>query len=110
MSRFDHSLGAGDANGLPVEHVPSNFTSLTIGSLTANQAAGTDPIIPLDLDRRILVIVPPADCLLSLTPGGVGDFPLIGGVPNDLAGQLCPVNALYVVGLAAAARLPIWRA
>ncbi len=102
----------GDGGITPfVAALPTTFASTSsIPSLTANQAAGTAPILAANPNRTAIKIVPPADCLLRVVSGGsgVGGIPLFGGVPNDFSGQDCPMGALYITGLATGAALTIW--
>ena len=88
-------------NGLP-------YTNATIASLTANQVAGTDPILTASAIRRGLVINPLANCGLTLSAGGPVLWPLFANVPNSFSGLDCPTNALYLTsGLTAATALSI---
>lgn len=92
----------------PGATVGLSYTSASIASLTANQAAGTDSILAANAARKALVINPPANCGLSLTAGGPVIWPLFANVPNSFSGQDCPTGALYLTtGLAAAQALPI---
>lgn len=86
----------------------TSFTDSSIASLSSLQAAGTSSVLPTNVNRKSLKIVPPADCVLTLTAGSSAGIPLFAGVPNTLAGGDCPTNALYVTGLVAGNTLVIW--
>jgi hypothetical protein len=86
------------------------YTEQSIPALSAGQAAGTSTVLAANADRKALMIVPPANCALSIESGAAGGWPLFGGVPNTISGQECPLNALYLVGLAADAAVTIWEA
>lgn len=93
-----------------ISQIGSAFVDRSIVALTAQQAAGTDPVLAANPARRALQIVPPAACMLRLASGAAGGVPLRGDQPNQLAGPSCPTNALYVTGLAAGALLTILEA
>lgn len=72
--------------------------------------AAATPVVAENSSRRILKIVPPADCLLTLTSGAAFGEPLYGGVANTFEGNECPANALYITGLTAGVAITIWEA
>ncbi|MEO6217773.1 MAG: hypothetical protein ABIO86_17225 [Sphingomonas sp.] len=84
------------------------MADVSIASLSAAQAAGTAAIRPANPMRDVIMINPPIDCTLTLAPGVTTGMPLFGGVPNSFEGQLCPSNALYIVGLGAGVAVSIW--
>lgn len=103
----DQGAGVG-VPGVTVTLAGLPYTDATISSLTANQAAGTDPILVANTARKALVINPPAGCGLSLSAGGPVIWPLFANVPNSFSGSDCPTGALYLTtGLAAAQSLPM---
>jgi hypothetical protein len=84
------------------------FAEVSINSLSANQAAGTQAIVAANAGRKTLMLNPPADCVLTITSGATKGRPLFGNVPNAIAGPECPTNALFVSGLSAGQTLTIW--
>lgn len=85
------------------------FADQSVTSLSAAQAAGTDPVLPVNVNRKALKIVPPSDCTLKIGTSGAG-IPLFGGVPNEFSGGDCPTNALYITGLSTGVAVTIWEA
>lgn len=83
---------------------------VSIASISSTQASATDPVLASNVDRRVLMINPLADCTLRITAGAGRGWPLYGGVPNSISGEECPTNALYISGLATGAALTIWEA
>lgn len=78
--------------------------------LSAGQAAGTSPVLPANTGRKALMINPPSDCSLTVSPGSTSGWPLVGRAANSASGEDCPTNALYVYGLVAGQTLTIWEA
>lgn len=86
------------------------YADVSIASLSAGQAAGTATVLAANANRKSLMINPPADCFLAIGSGATGGYPLFADVPNQITGQDCPTNALYIGGLSAAASVVIWEA
>jgi hypothetical protein len=86
------------------------YADVSIASMTANQAAGTDPARAANAARRALMINPPSDCMLAIAPGATRGWPLFANVPNTIVGQECPTNVLYLIGLTTGAAVSIWEA
>jgi hypothetical protein len=95
---------------LPAAAPGSNYVDISIASLTAAQANASSPVIAANSERRVLMINPPADCVLRISAGAGRGWPLYGNVPNSISGEECPTNALYVTGLATGVALTIWEA
>jgi hypothetical protein len=111
MVRQKHTTTAeNQIEGLPMALAGALFTDRSISSLSANQAAGTEAVLPGNADRIALKIVPPADCRLGITSGAATGTPLYGGVENTFDGLGCPTNALYIGGLTTGAAVLIWEA
>ena len=92
---------------LTTQPIGTALTDQSVASLSSGQAAGTSTVIAANTSRHVLVIVPPADCTLTLTSGSTRGIPLIGGLPNTFSGAEVPTNALYVSGLTAGQTLVI---
>jgi hypothetical protein len=73
------------------------YTDVSVASLSAGQAAGTTAVIAANPNRELVKIVPPADCVVRITSGGVGGIPIFADVANDIP----LANALFITGLAA---------
>lgn len=86
----------------------SAFADQSITSLSSGQAAGTSTVLAANTDRTALKIVPPIDCFLAVASGQTTGIPLYGEIENTFEGNGCPTNALYIVGLTAAAAVLIW--
>lgn len=84
--------------------------SVTPVTLTANQAAGIDPVLPANSKRHALMIGVDGDYWVAAASGQTRGWPLIGGVPNLLEPPSCPTNALYIVGLGQNSIVSIWEA
>lgn len=88
----------------------------TVVTLTAGQAAGTDPILPANLNRTTLVAgnATATAARLDVAAVGAGEgMPLpAGGIVGfgQRGGPTCPTDALYVGGLAETDKLTIWEA
>ncbi len=76
----------------------ASFTDKSV-TLTSAQAAGNDPVLPANPNRKALIIVPPNACVLSIAVGASTGIPLLGSTENSRSGPLCPSNALYLAGL-----------
>lgn len=83
----------------------SNYLDRSVASYSA-----ATPVLTSNASRRALKIVPPADCLLTLSSGAAMGLPLYGGVDNTLEGNECPENTLYITGLTAGVSILIWEA
>lgn len=94
--------------GLPLGGGGLTYTDVSVGSLSAGQAAGTATVIAANASRKALMINPPADCILTIASAATKGWPLFANVPNTITGQECPTNGLYVYGLSAAASLTMW--
>jgi hypothetical protein len=93
---------------LTVNQTSATYFDVSVNSLTANQAAGTDPIIAADPFRRVFAITPINDGKLCIAGGGVGFcWALYAGVTRTISGPDCPQNALYITGQTAATVLPM---
>ncbi|PHP21359.1 hypothetical protein CG471_01970 [Sphingobium sp. IP1] len=88
----------------------SQYTDVSVASLSAGQAAGTTSVIAANAARKGIKIIPPSDCILKIVSGATGGVPLFGGVANDFSGPECPINALYLSGLLLGAAVTIWEA
>lgn len=99
------------ANGFPVAPVGLPYTQTPV-TLTANQAAGTDPILAANPNRQGLKLVVPADCGVATASGATIGLPAFAGVAWERSGPECPTNAIYVVGgsLSTGAVVGIWEA
>lgn len=95
-------------NPLPALAPAALYADASIATLSADKAAGTEPVLPPNPARRGVMIVPPVDCRLTLAPGAAGGWPLFAGVPNSIAAPEVPANALYLAGLPAGASVTIW--
>jgi hypothetical protein len=97
------------------EHVVSTssgsaFIGRSIAALSAGQAAGTVPILSANPARTALKVVPQNDCFLTIGSGETTGVPLYGNVENSFTGAECPVNAVYLAGLAPGTPVVIWEA
>ena len=88
----------------------ANQVDRTVVALTAAQAAGTDPVLLTNPERRSLTLLPSADCRLALSAGATRGLPLSSTAINRFTGAGCPTNALYVIGLSSGSALIIWEA
>jgi hypothetical protein len=79
-------------------------------TLTAGQAAGTDPVVAQRLSRQALKIIPPTDCQMAVMTGQTAGEPIFGGVANPFLQDECPTNAIYLIGLTTGAVVQIWEA
>lgn len=85
--------------------------SVTQITLTADQAAGTDPILGANSNRDALIVGVDGDCYLTGKSGHTRGWPLISGIPNIIGeGGLCPQNQLWISGLVAGSIVSIWEA
>jgi hypothetical protein len=91
--------------------------SRTVVTLTANQAAGTDPVLAANTNRTSLVAGNPTatEGVIDIANPGAGEgmpFPAGGivafGGHGIQGGPACPTNAIYVDGFAAADVLTFW--
>jgi hypothetical protein len=75
-------------------------TSVT---LSAEQAAGTAPIVGANGRREVLRIKVPRACTMTTEPGMPGAIGLaaIGDFDNPFVGAECPIDRIYINGLAA---------
>lgn len=85
------------------------FTNQSVSALTSQQAAGSSSVLPVNVNRKALKIVPPSDCTLKIGTSGAG-IPLFAGVPNEFSGGDCPTNELYITGLSTGVAVTIWEA
>ena len=91
----------------------SAFTDISVGSLSAGQAAGTASVAPADATRSAIFINPNADGRVYFTGDAAADGPyysLYAGVPFLRTGAECPQGALFVTGQTAATKLQIGKA
>lgn len=95
---------------LSVQGVSLSYTDQTVASLSSGQAAGTSAILGVSAARKALVIVPPADCTLTLVSGATTGIPLYAGIPNTFIGAECPSNALFILGLTTGQSVTMWEA
>jgi len=75
------------------------FSNRSLGSLTTAQAAGTDPILAANSNRRSLIVKTTKQCSFSFHTGESEG--MIDGPAFERSGPACPRNALYVHGLSA---------
>jgi len=98
------------AYGKPAGIAGSNYTDKTITALTAEQAAGREPILPANPARRALMIRPPDKSDVVITPEAPRGWLMIRDADNHLTGPNCPTNAIYITGLVAGVEVIVWEA
>lgn len=84
-------------NVLSTPHATS-FTDRSVGALSAQQAAGTAPILGANPSRTSLKIVPRYDSVLKIAANAISGIPLYGWVENTFTGSECPANELFIEG------------
>jgi hypothetical protein len=94
--------------GYPLPDSGLAYTDVSVPALSSQQASGAASICAANLDRRVIKVIPPLDCTLTISATSAGGVPLYGGVSNELSGANCPTNALYIRGLNTGAALTIW--
>jgi hypothetical protein len=94
--------------GVEKQEMSTAFVDKSIASLTPNQAAGVDPILAANTSRHSVLITPPRDAQLSITPQATTGRKLYANLPDTISGVGCPSNALYVTGLSAGDSIVLW--
>lgn len=82
-------------------------------ALTAAQAAGTDPLIEANADRKALQFRANADFELALAAGQTAGMRIYASARDSLTGAECPRGQLYLVpnsGLPTGSTLTVWEA
>jgi hypothetical protein len=82
-------------------------------AISANQAAGTEPILPRNKHRAALLFIAEKDFKISLADAGVIGMPILATLGHSLGGDYCPQNPIYLVsgsGIVAGDSLMIWEA
>lgn len=100
------------AHPLPAVAPALSYTQTSI-VLTAAQAAGTDPLVAANPARRALQFAGSVDFKVALAAGQSAGMPIYGSARDELAGALCPVEAIYLVagsGAVAGGTIVIWEA
>lgn len=102
------------AEGLTVTSTSSarNYTATTF-NLTAGQAAGTDPLIAANANRKGLMFRADVDFELALAAAQTKGMRIYASARDSLIGGECPLGALYLVngsGLNAGDTLTVWEA
>lgn len=77
-----------------------SYTDITVGSLSAGQAAGTSSVVAADATRKLFAITPASDGRIYVaSSAGAGFYiPIYAGVTRILSGPDCPTNAIFVTG------------
>jgi hypothetical protein len=94
-------------------NIPAAAQVQTIVTLTALQAAGTDPLIGANANRQAIQFGAATDFKIALTAAATDGLRIYASARDDLSGKLCPLGGVYLVpasGLAAGDTVVIWEA
>lgn len=78
------------------------LTDRTVVSQSANQVAGTDPVLAANAARHVLTFVPAVDCRIWVAGGVSYGIPIYAGIRTTLAGPEAGAGAWYATGCGAA--------
>jgi hypothetical protein len=95
---------------MPTEQFAQDYPDKSVIALTPAQAAGTDAVLPANINRKGIKIMPVSNGKLYFNGNAAADgayYPLYAGVLREVEGQRCPTGALYVTGQAAGTKLRI---
>jgi hypothetical protein len=94
-------------------NIPAAAQVQTIVTLTASQAAGTDPLIGANANRQAIQFGASADFKIAPTAGAADGLRVYASARDDLSGKLCPLGAIYLVpssGLVTGNNVVVWEA
>lgn len=108
-----NSLSIVPASGLNLATDGGSDFTQTVVTITAGMAAGTDPILAANVNRKAVQFGAAADFKAALASGGADGMRIYASARDGFTGKECPKGALYHVtgsGLAVGNSLVVWEA